>query len=217
MSNSPIRHNLQRALAGDNIKGSDLLSGVGGVRGILEAVLPGIAFLLAYVLTESVFVSAAIPLTVATLAIVIRLLQRQQIKSGIYGLVGVAVSATSMLLTRRAEDFFLPSILAATGYALVLFVSVAVRRPLFGYALSFVDASLASWRTTPQLRRLANLLTLSWAGMFLSRTVIQTPLLLAGHVETLALVRLVMGIPLTVLTLWVSWVLVKSYAAKNAS
>lgn len=48
-----------------------------------------------------------------------------------------------------------------------------------------------------------------WVGMFVLRLAVQVPLYVTGTVGWLGTARLVMGIPLFALTLWVTWLLVR--------
>ena len=45
--------------------------------------------------------------------------------------------------------------------------------------------------------------------MFAARLLVQVPLYLAGEVALLGIARLVMGVPLWGLTLWLTWLLVR--------
>jgi hypothetical protein len=59
---------------------------------------------------------------------------------------------------------------------------------------------------------MASVATLLWAGLFGLRLAVQVPLYLAGEpaVQALATAKLVMGIPLYGLTLWLTWLLLRS-------
>ena len=48
-----------------------------------------------------------------------------------------------------------------------------------------------------------------WIGMFAARLLVQVPLYLAGEVALLGVARLVMGVPLWGLVLWLTWLLVR--------
>ena len=48
-----------------------------------------------------------------------------------------------------------------------------------------------------------------WIGLFAARLAVQVPLYLDGDVGWLGTARLVMGIPLWALVLWLTWILVR--------
>ena len=53
------------------------------------------------------------------------------------------------------------------------------------------------WRDDPRALRTYGWLTVLWAGTFLLRVLVQTPLYIADEVELLGTVSLVLGLPLT--------------------
>ena len=57
------------------------------------------------------------------------------------------------------------------------------------------------------------LATALWCGAFLLRLAVQVPLWLADEVPWLGTARLVMGLPLWALVLWVTWLLIRPATA----
>src|SRR5699024_12288339 len=55
----------------------DLLASVGGIRGIAEAIVPALVFLISFIITTDVWTSALFAVGLAALASLMRLLQRQ--------------------------------------------------------------------------------------------------------------------------------------------
>src|SRR5699024_3903356 len=55
----------------------DLLASVGGLRGIAEAIVPALVFLISFIITTDVWTSALFAVGLAALASLMRLLQRQ--------------------------------------------------------------------------------------------------------------------------------------------
>ena len=91
----------------------------------------------------------------------------------------------------------------------VMLVSIAVGRPLIG-VISGLLVSDPQWRADRAKRTLATIATVLWVGLFGARLVVQVPLFLQGAVAELAIARLVMGLPLYALVLWLSWLLMRS-------
>ncbi len=56
-----------------------------------------------------------------------------------------------------------------------------------------------------------------WVAMFGLRLAVQVPLYLGASVGWLGTARLVMGVPLWALTLWVTWLLVRTPGSSPAS
>ena len=189
----------------------DLAEAVGGPLGIAETVLPGVAFVAAYVVTDSDTTSSAIvAVAVAAVLAIARLARRETPRHAISGLVGVVFAAFVATRSGEAKDFFLPGLLLNAAYASAFLVSLALRRPRVGYLAGAVDAGGPDWRTDPARRRAVVRATWLWAGLFGLRLAVQLPLYLADAVVALGIARTAMGVPLFALGIWLSWLLVRA-------
>ncbi|MDN6623074.1 MAG: DUF3159 domain-containing protein, partial [Bifidobacterium crudilactis] len=56
-----------------------VMEAIGGVRGVVESLLPGLVFVIGFVVTRNLGLTVAVSATLAVLALVVRLLQRQAI------------------------------------------------------------------------------------------------------------------------------------------
>lgn len=176
-----------------------------------ENVAPALAFVVAYTLSGSdTNISAGVAVGLALVLAVARLARRQSPRHAIAGLVGVAVAGFVATRSGRAEDFFLPGLIANAGYGSAFVVSILVRRPLVGYIVTQLDGSQATrWREDPLRMRAFNRATALWAGLFATRLLVQLPLYLAGAVVALGIARTAMGLPVFALGLWLSYLLVR--------
>src|SRR5690606_35089843 len=84
-----------------------LLRAVGGVRGIIESVLPVLGFVIIYTITENVLWSVAAPVAVSVVFVVVRIITRTPFVPAVGGLVLVLVSAAISLWTGQGRDNFL--------------------------------------------------------------------------------------------------------------
>ena len=71
----------------------DVLSAVGGWRGVIESILPGLVYLACVVLTGELVPALLASLGTAAVFTVLRLAQRQAVTQAIAGLMGVGVCA----------------------------------------------------------------------------------------------------------------------------
>ncbi|MCM6763328.1 DUF3159 domain-containing protein [Rathayibacter sp. ZW T2_19] len=181
---------------GEPFDGRALLRSMGGVRGILEAVVPGVAFVLLFTVTGELVLSLVASVGMAVLFTVARILGRTPVIQAIGGLLGVVVSAALALVTGRAVDNFVPGLITNLVYGLVFLVSVLVRWPLIGVAAGYLLGDGTAWRDDKRKRRLFAALTLAWAGLFLLRLAVQYPLFLAEDTTALGTWKLVLGLPL---------------------
>ena len=216
MAAAARRAGFSAAADGEPISGHALLAAMGGIRGIVEAVLPGLVFLVTYSLTLDLIPALIAPVLIGVLFFVLRLALKQTVTQAVGGLVGIAISAVLALLTGRAEDFYLPGFWTNAVYGTVLLVSALVGWPLIGVAVGFLKGEQLAWRANPSKRRVLSILTFLWAGLFALRLAVQLPLYYSGNVEWLGATKLLMGIPLYAPLLVVSWLMVRSVYAATA-
>ena len=110
MSQALRRSGLGRVAPDQAPSAATLLTAMGGVRGILESILPGLLFLVTYTVTRSLWWSVAAPVLIAIVFVVIRLVRRQALTTSIAGLVGIVISAAIALLLNKPEANFIPEI-----------------------------------------------------------------------------------------------------------
>lgn len=199
------------------ITGHVLLRAMGGIRGIVEAVLPGLVFVVLYTLSRDLVLSLGAPVALGVLFAMARLVQRQPVTPALGGLAGIAISAVLALLTGRAEDFYITGFLTNAGYALAFFVSAVIGWPLVGLAVGFLMGDGVAWRDDRVKRRVLTVLTYCWAGLFLLRLAVELPLYFSGNIAWLGAMKLIMGIPLYAPLLVVSWLAVRSLYREPAT
>lgn len=187
----------------------DLMYAVGGWRGLAEALLPGVLFLGLNIATGQLSVALSAALAVAGVFTVIRLLQRQTIVQALSGLVGVAICAFAAMRSGDARDFYTPGLYINAAYALALLISIVVKWPLMGVVFGYIWGEGTQWRDNPERRRVYSLATGLLVGMFVVRLAVQIPLYMADNVAALGTARLVMGIPLYAMVLWLAWMIAR--------
>ncbi|TFB78746.1 DUF3159 domain-containing protein [Terrimesophilobacter mesophilus] len=209
--NSAVRKaGIGQVAPGEVPTGASLLKAVGGIRGLIEAVLPGLGFLIVYAITREVLPSVVAPVALALVFVVIRLVSKTPLTQAFAGVFGVALSAGLALFTGRAEDNFALGLMINVASVVVLLVSIVVRWPLIGIIAGVLTNELTEWRQNKAKRRVLTVATWLWVGVFSLRLVVQVPLYFSGQTELLAAVKLLMGIPLYAAMLWITWLLVTS-------
>ena len=209
----------------EKLNARDLLTAVGGVRGILEALLPGLVFLVTYSVLTSIVgwdpQGALVPALAASvgLAVVftlVRIVTRGQPTQAIAGLIGVIASAALALWTGNARDNYVLGFFTNVAYAVALLISLLVRWPALGLIVGFLMGDGVAWRDDRRKYRAAQFLTLVWIGLFVARLIVQVPLYLVDNVEALGVTRLLMGVPLYALLLVFTWLVVRAVYPSSA-
>jgi hypothetical protein len=213
----------QRAGGLSQAAGSDfsMAAAVGGPRGLLEAVLPGLLFVVVYTVGRDLRSALVAALASSGVLLAARLVQRSQLTQAVGGAVGVGICALVAARTGRAEDFFLVGLLTNLGYGSVYALStLRFPRigpipawgpfPVLGLLLGPLTGEGLAWRRDPRRLRAYRLVTWLWVAMFALRLAVQVPLYLAGAVGALGAARLAMGVPLFALTAWLTWLVLRA-------
>lgn len=195
---------------GEMPSGAALLDAVGGVRGLCESILPGLAFLGLYTTTKNLPISVLGPVALAVVFVVIRAVTRSPLTMAIAGALGIGLTALLALLTNKPEDNFLPGIIINVVSLVVLLVSLAVRWPLIGVFVGVLTGDITGWRQDKPKRRILTTATWLWVGLFALRLGVEYPLYLAQNTEVLAGAKLILGVPLYAAFLWITWLLVRT-------
>ncbi|WP_145984068.1 DUF3159 domain-containing protein [Pseudonocardia sp. EC080610-09] len=175
-----------------------LLDQMGGPMGFVYSTLPVVVFV-----TANAFLSLSLTIAIAVgsgLALtVFRTVRGEKLTAAAGSLAGVAVAAGVVAWTGSAKDFFLIGIWAAAAGFLVTFGSVLARRPLSGLVWNAVHGGTHDWRGDRTVLRAHDVATLAAAAVFGARFVVKEWLYLADSTTWLAITKVAMGTPLTVL------------------
>lgn len=211
------RAGISQVKPGEVPTGHALLAAIGGVRGLVESILPGLAFLVIYTFSKALLPSVLIPVAIGVVFVVVRAAQRGPIPQAVAGLLGIALSAVLALISGRAVDNFLPGIIINSVSILVLLVSLAARWPLIGVIVGLLTSEGGAWRDDRAKRRVLTLATWLWVLLFAIRLAVEVPLFVAGEAALLGGLKLILGVPFYAAMLWVTWLLVRTvYAARQA-
>ena len=198
------------------------MEAVGGVRGMVESTVPGLVFVVAYVATHALVPSLVASAVLAVFAVAVRLAQRTPATQAFSGILGVGVGVVWAWRTGQAQDYFAYGLWVNVAWCAGALVSVLVGRPAVGVIVSFLKGQDQSWRTAPEhirLKRRYTAATWLWVAVFGLRLVVQVPIYLQGQdaVAWLGTAKLVRGLPLFALGLWLTWLLVAAPGARAAS
>ncbi|MDO5729911.1 MAG: DUF3159 domain-containing protein [Actinomycetaceae bacterium] len=190
------------------------LESIGGLRGAIESTLPGLIFVIVYVLTGDLRSTLIGAIATAIVLILARFATRQPVTYSVSGLIGVAIGVAWAFLTGRGEDFYSLGIFGTVFYALIVGLSIVFRVPVVsGLVTRSWNYSWKWWRN-PQpdqvLAAKAGLrLTWMWFALFIVRLLVQVPLWLAGNVAWLGAAKLALGLPAFVLCAWITWIVLR--------
>ncbi len=187
---------------------------MGGWRGVLESVLPGLAFVLLFTFTQNLLLSLVCSVGLAAAFTVARLVQRSTLSAALGGLIATVAAAALALWTGRGQDNFVPGLITNAAYGTAFLVSALIGWSLIGLAVGFLMNEGTAWRADPRKRRVFFWLAMAWAALFFARLAVQLPFYFSGDVTTLGTVKLVMGLPLFAPLVAVTWLAVRAVYPK---
>lgn len=189
---------------------ASMLSSMGGSLGIAESVSPGFVFLAFWSFSRDAASSAVAASAVALAFIVARLVSKKSATQALVGAAGVAITAFMVLRDGgAAADYFIPGFITNIAYGTVLLLSILIRWPLIGLLVGALTGHPTAWRRDSVKIKLFTFATAIWVAMFGLRLLVQLPLYFANQIEALGIARLVMGLPLYAMTIWLTWLMVR--------
>ena len=185
-------------------------------RGLLDAAAPSVAFVVVWLAgsafgwPEPILLGGLASVLLALVLAVVRWRGGERPRAVAVGLL-LAVGATLIALyTGRAQDFFLPRIVANAGSLAAWLVSIAVRWPLLGLVVGTALGKPKTWRQDPDLVRGYCRASWLWAAQYVARLVVFLALWATDQVVALGIAQIVLTWPLVAVCVLGSWPLVRS-------
>jgi hypothetical protein len=184
-----------------------LFEAFGGVRGMVETVLPGLLFVTIYTINKDLHMSAIAALAVSLVLVVVRLAMKDTVKHAFSGVFGVAFGVVFAMMTGNAKDFYLPGMLYTLGLALAYIITTLCGVPLLGLILGPVFKENLSWRTrNPGRKKAYAKASWAWGLILLGKCAILFPLYWWADTTQLGWVLVALKIPPFLLAVWLTWV-----------
>ncbi|MDK2980740.1 MAG: hypothetical protein PWQ55_1087 [Chloroflexota bacterium] len=176
----------------------------GGRNSILDSILPPLLFVLAnalFGLTPALWAAFG-----GSLAFVLlRLARRQPLKNALLGAGATALAAGLALLLKRAQAFFLPSLVNGALTVLVLLLSLVLKRPAVAFTSALTRRWPLQWYWHDRVRPAYSEVTAIWAVYSAIKLAFQYYFYRQGQTNALAVFNLASGWPALILLLVVSY------------
>ncbi|MFF7023338.1 DUF3159 domain-containing protein [Streptomyces klenkii] len=184
-----------------------LFEAFGGVRGMVETTVPGLVFVAIFTAQRDIHTAAIAALGLSLLMGVARLLRKDTVKHAFSGVFGVAIGAVFAMMTGDAKNFHLPGMLYTLGLAVAYIVTSLAGYPLLGLILGPVFKENLSWRTRNPGRKVAyTKASWAWGLILLAKSAILFPLYWWGDATELGWVKVALGIPPMLLSVYLTWI-----------
>lgn len=190
---------------------------MGGWRGILESILPTLAFIVLFTVSldpqtnqGNLWLSLGVSVGLALVFTIVRLATKSPPAAALGGLIAAVAAAALALWTGRGVDNFVPGLVTNALYGTALLISALIGWGLIGLATGWLMNDGTRWRQDKRRRRAFFWLTIMWAGLFFARLAVQLPLYLTDSTAALGTLKLIMGLPLFAPLVAVTWLAVRA-------
>ncbi len=171
----------------------------------LDALIPPIVFVVingVFGLTPAV-VSA---IGVGLFFMVLRLLRRESWQYAVAGIGGVLLAGGLAYLTQNAASYFIPAMVTSGAFLLLALVSLILKKPLAAWVSHLTRGWPLDWFWRKDVRPAYLEVTWIWTIFFGVRFALQLFLFQRGEAATLGWVNLLLGWPVTIVILVVSYI-----------
>ncbi|MFD3659674.1 DUF3159 domain-containing protein [Streptomyces sp. NPDC058659] len=196
----------QDAQASKEVTEAALFEAFGGLRGMIETVVPGLLFVTIFTINKDLHISAIAALAVSLVLVAVRLIRRDTVKHAFSGVFGVAFGVVFAMMTGNAKDFYLPGMLYTLGLALAYIVTTVAGVPLIGLILGPVFKENLSWRTrNPGRKKAYAKASLAWGFILLAKCAILFPMYWWADTTKFGWVLVALKIPPFLLAVYLTW------------
>lgn len=139
-----------------------VIDAIGGPRGVVESMLPGVVFVVMFVITSDLHLTIGVSASLAVLQVIVRLCQRQSVMGAVSGLLAVGICLIWAWNSHEARNYYMFGFLTNAFYIVLLAISLMVRVPGLGLVIEFIRtlptehlrAWLADWRGDKALNQI---------------------------------------------------------------
>ena len=171
----------------------------------LDTLLPPILFALTLNLFDlEIALIAAVVLALIILSI--RIYKKEEVKYAIFGFIAIVFAAGFSYISKNAVNYFIPDIIGSALSVLATLVTLIIGKPLAAYVSHLTRGWPLAWFWRDDVKPAYRHVTYLWLLYFLFRTVLETTIYLTGNVNQFVWVNTLLGIPLLILVLTVSYI-----------
>jgi len=171
----------------------------------LDTLLPPLIFILT--LNQFNLVTALIiSVTLSFVLMLYRIIKHENKNYALFGLIAVVIASLFAYLNNDPRTYFIPDILGSGLLVVIAAISLIVNKPLAAYASHVTRGFPLPWFWRKDILPAYREVTWLWLAYFIFRTVIETTLFLSDSIEQLVLFNTLVGFPLLIAVLTLSYV-----------
>lgn len=171
----------------------------------LDAILPPIIFVIVNQRLDT-FWAIGISAGIAFMLGLLRIIRKTSWFYALGGFLGVVFASGLVLISGNSNNYFLPGIISSTALALLTMLTLVVRKPLAAWASHLSRGWKLEWFWRLDVRPAYTEVTWLWFVYLVLRTIIQLWFYQAGSTDELGWVNILLGLPVTIIILLISYV-----------
>jgi len=189
------------------VKSKEILEEINSVISgkTLDAIFPPLIFVL-FKNIAGLDLAVIVSMVLALILAAIRLIKRQDWKYALGGLVGVIMASVLVYLTRNPALYFIGPVISSGLLLVLAVVSLITGKPLAAWASHLSRGWPLEWYWRKDIKPAYLEVTWFWTGLILTRLFIQILLLRIGDVSRIAWVNILLGWPLTLFVLILTYI-----------
>lgn len=189
------------------VKSKEILEEINSVISgkTLDAIFPPLFFVL-FNSIANLNLAVVASFFLALILAAIRLIKRQDWKYALGGLVGVIMASVLVYLTRNPALYFIGPVISSGLLLVLAVVSLITGKPLAAWASHLSRGWPLEWYWRKDIKPAYLEVTWFWTGLILMRLFIQILLLRIGDVSRIAWVNILLGWPLTLFVLILTYI-----------
>lgn len=175
-----------------------------GRMNTLDVVVPPLLYAFVYRLV-GLLPAALASLILASGITISRLVRKQSWYYALSGLLLTAIAVGLALFTQNAANYYLPDLISSSGLLLIALISIWVKKPLAAWSSHLTRSWPREWYWLPTIRPAYIEVTWMWAGIIAARLAAQYILYRQANISILVLADLLLGWPVTISVLVMSY------------
>jgi len=145
-------------------------------------------------------------LVLSSLFLAHRLYKQDNLVYAIGGFVGVLFASLMTFVSNNASNFFLPDVIGTSLLVIATTVSLLTKRPIAAYVSHLTRGWDYSWFKRDDVRPAYMEVSVFWLGFFVLRLGVELYLYFTSTVADLVIANVVLGLPLTIGVLVISYI-----------
>lgn len=171
----------------------------------LDTLIPPILFAIALGIF-GLEIALIIAVSIALIILGFRAYKKEEIKYAFFGVIAVSIAALFSYLNQNPVTYFIPDIIGSGLSVVIAVFSLIIKKPMAAYLSHLTRGWPLDWFWRDDVRPAYKEVTYLWLLYFIFRTALETTIYLTGNVNQFVWVNTLLGFPLLISILTISYI-----------